>query len=175
VMSALVGLRYLTPQDTTFILEYYYNGPGFTRQEFSDFFTFVDASYSTFVRTGNASGLQRAALLAAGAYGRPNPMRHYVYGRASHKEPWHILYFTPALTTIVNVVDRSFGLIPELLYSPRTNLELRLRGRRVRRRLGNRIWRKAERLPPGSAGALLLSVVTVSLQQGYGFGLPPAA
>jgi hypothetical protein len=51
-----------------------------------------------------------------------------MYLRASQKEPWNIVYFTPALTTIVNVVDHSFVLIPELLYSPRTNLELRLRG-----------------------------------------------
>jgi len=28
----------------------------------------------------------------------------------------------------VNLGDHSFTLIPELLYSPRTNLELRLRG-----------------------------------------------
>jgi hypothetical protein len=128
VMNALVGLRYLTPQETTFILEYYYNGTGFTRQEVQDFFTFVETSDATFVRTGNASGLQRAASLAEGAYGRPNPMRHYLYFRASQKEPFDILYFTPTLTTIVNVVDHSFVLIPELLYSPRTNLELRLRG-----------------------------------------------
>jgi hypothetical protein len=127
-MSALVGLRYLTPQDLTIILEYYYNGPGLTQQEVQDFFAFVDLSYATFVRTGNASGLQRATTLAEGAYGRPNPMQHYVYVRASQKEPWNIVYFTLALTTIVNVVDYSFVLIPELLYSPRTNLELRLRG-----------------------------------------------
>jgi hypothetical protein len=127
-MSALVGLRYLTPQDLTIILEYYYNGPGLTQQELQAFFAFVDLSYATFVRTGNASGLQRATTLAEGPYGRPNPMQHYVYLRASQKEPWNIVYFTPALTTIVNVVDHSFVLIPELLYSPRTNLELRLRG-----------------------------------------------
>ena len=55
-------------------------------------------------------------------------MRNYVYLRASQKEPFDILYFTPALTTIVNVGDRSVVVIPELTYSPRTNLELRLRG-----------------------------------------------
>lgn len=128
VMSYLIGLRYLTPQDTTFILEYYRNGTGFTQEEATNFFTFVDTSYTTFVQTGNASGLRRAATLAEGAYGRPNPMRHYFYVRASQKEPFDILYFTPAFTTIVNLTDRSFVLLPELLYSPRTNLELRLRG-----------------------------------------------
>jgi hypothetical protein len=51
----------------------------------------VEASDATFVRTGNAGGLQRAATLAEGAYGRPNPMRHYLYFRASQKEPFDIL------------------------------------------------------------------------------------
>jgi hypothetical protein len=39
-----------------------------------------------------------------------------------------MLYFSPALTTIVNVVDYRFVLIPGLRYSSRTNLELRLQG-----------------------------------------------
>jgi hypothetical protein len=128
VMSYLLGMRYLTPQETTVIAEYYRNGTGFTRGEVQDFVTFVDDSYTTFQRTGNASGLQRAQTLADGAYGRPNPMRHYLYVRASQKEPFDILYFTPALTSIVNLSDGSFNVIPELLYSPRTNLEVRVRG-----------------------------------------------
>jgi hypothetical protein len=126
-MSYLLGLRYLTPQETTLILEYYYNGMGFTPSEVQDFVSFVDDSYATFQHTGNTSGLQRAATLAEGAYDRPNPMRHYVYMRASQKEPFDILYFTPAFTSIVNLADGSFNVIPELLYSPTTNLELRFR------------------------------------------------
>jgi hypothetical protein len=128
VMSYLLGLRYLTPQETTFILEYYSNGSGFTPSEVQDFVTFVDDSDATFQRTGNAGGLQRAQTLAAGPYGRPNPMRHYLYFRASQKEPFAILYFTPALTSIVNLTDGSFNVIPELVYSPVTNLEVRVRG-----------------------------------------------
>jgi hypothetical protein len=126
-MSYLLGLRYLTAQDTTIITEYYYNGAGFTPTEVQDFVTFVDASYATFQRTGNASALQPAQTLAKGPYGRPNPTRHYLYFRASQKEPFDILYFTPALTSIVNVADGSFNVIPELVYSPTTNLELRFR------------------------------------------------
>jgi len=38
------------------------------------------------------------------------------------------LYFTPALTSIVNLTDGSFNIIPELVYSPVTHLEVRLRG-----------------------------------------------
>ncbi|MBI2359582.1 MAG: hypothetical protein HYV04_11905, partial [Deltaproteobacteria bacterium] len=48
--------------------------------------------------------------------------------RVSQKEPFDILYFTPALTSIINLTDGSFNVIPEVAYSPITNLELRLRG-----------------------------------------------
>jgi hypothetical protein len=56
-----------------------------------------------------------------------NPMRHYLYLRASQKEPFDILYFTPAVTAIVNLDDGSFSLSPEVLYTAVTNLELRLK------------------------------------------------
>jgi hypothetical protein len=127
VMSFLVGIRYLTERETTFIVEYYYNGTGFTGAQMEDFFRFVEASDATFQATGDPTEMQRASTLAEGAYGQPNPMRNYVYLRASQKEPFDILYFTPAVTTILNVEDQSFVVIPELTYSPVTNLELRFR------------------------------------------------
>jgi hypothetical protein len=37
------------------------------------------------------------------------------------------LYFTPALTAIMNPDDQSFNLTPEMLYTGFTNWELRLR------------------------------------------------
>jgi hypothetical protein len=126
-LSYLLGIRYLSEKETTYILEYYGNGTGFTRKQMKDFFGFVDRSYDTFVATGNDSGLVRAANLVDGAYGMPNPGRHYLYLRASQKEPFDILYLTPAVTSIVNLADGSLALIPEISYSPLTNVELRFR------------------------------------------------
>lgn len=126
-ISYLLGLRYLSERETTFILEYYSNGSGFKRRQLRDFFAFTHNSYETFRNTGNETGLQRAARLADGAYGRPNPSRHYLYFRVSQKEPFDILYLTPALTSIINARDGSAVVIPELSYSPMTNLDLRLR------------------------------------------------
>ena len=54
-------------------------------------------------------------------------MRDYLYLRASQKEPFDILYFTPSLTGIFNTTDRSFSIGPELLYTGFKNLELRLK------------------------------------------------
>lgn len=126
-ISYLLGLRYLTELETTYIVEYYRNGSGFTRAELKDFFDFAGASYRTFRATGDDSGLRRAQQLAEGSYGRPNAGRHYLYFRVSQKEPFDILYFTPAFTSIVNLTDASLTTIPELVYSPVTNLELRFR------------------------------------------------
>ncbi len=126
--SALVGLRYLSSIDTTYILEYYHNGAGYGESEAKSFYTFVDRAYDIYVDTGNAGPIQKAANLTQGGYGASNPMRDYLYFRVSQKEPYDILYFTPALTTILNLDDRSFSISPELLYTGITNLELRLRG-----------------------------------------------
>ena len=45
----------------------------------------------------------------------------------SQKEPFDILYFTPALTLVANADDRSTSVAPELLYTGFNNIELRLR------------------------------------------------
>lgn len=124
-INYLVGLRYLTELETTFIIEYYHSGQGFTRSELKRFLDFVDTSYESFTRTGQSGGLQQGRTLLKGAFGRPNPARDYFYFRASQKEPFGILFLTPAVTSILNMSDKSFVLIPEVTYSLRQNIELR--------------------------------------------------
>jgi hypothetical protein len=124
--NALLGVRHLSARDTTTILEYYYNGAGYTEQEMRNYFTFVHNAYAQFLATGDSTLLTRARSVQE-AYLRPNPMRHYLYLRVTQKEPFDILYFTPALTVIVNLADGSHSIAPELAYAGITNLELRLR------------------------------------------------
>jgi hypothetical protein len=125
--STLLGVRYLTEKSTTYILEYFYNGAGYTGSQMNDFYSFVNQGYNLFLRTGDSSQINKAANLAQGGYGRNTPQREYLYLRISQLEPFDILYFTPAITGIVNLKDRSFSLTPELLYTGITNLELRLK------------------------------------------------
>ena len=125
--SYLLGIRYLAERDTTYILEYYYNGRGFTAGEMRDYFSFINKGYETYLSSGNDSLLKKASTITEGNYGRINPMRDYFYLRISQKEPFDILYFTPSITGILNLNDRSFSLSPELLYTGITNLELRLK------------------------------------------------
>ena len=124
----LLGFRYLTAAETTWIVEYYRNDAGYSREEMESFFTFLNRAADLFQTSGDAGLLQKAKNLAEGGYGRMNPMRDYLYLRVSRKEPFDILYLTPAATAIVNLDDESFTLSPEILYAPLSNLELRLKG-----------------------------------------------
>jgi len=123
--SYLLGIRYLTAIYTTYILEYYHNAPGFTQGEMKNYDSFINTGYQSYLSTGNDTQLQKAANLTT--YQMPNPMSNYLYLRVSQQEPFDILYFTPAITGIWNVDDKSMTISPEVLYTRFTNWELRLK------------------------------------------------
>jgi len=125
IQNYLLGIRYLTEYDTTFIVEYFHNGAGYSRSETEDFFSFVNKGYNAYLSDGNDALLNKALNIRE-KYSR-NPMKNYLYFRASQKEPFDILYFTPSVSCIVNMNDRSYTVSPELLYDGITNLEMRLK------------------------------------------------
>jgi hypothetical protein len=125
--SYLIGLRYLTEGDTTYIAEYYRNGTGYSEQEARQFYQLVDDAFAQLQQTGNSALFQRALALGQGSYGRPNPGQRYTYFRAQQKDALGIVYFQPALTATVNLDDHSYQVTPELLYTGVKNLDLRLR------------------------------------------------
>ncbi len=127
VTSYLIGLRYLTNFDLTTIVEYYHNGTGYGTDELKNFYAFINRGYNAYKATGNAAPLISAQNMADGGYGRFSPGKDYLYVRLSQKEPLDILYFTPALTWMMNLNDRSYALTPELQYTGITNLDLRFR------------------------------------------------
>ncbi len=125
--SYLLGLRYLTASDTTYIAEYYRNGTGYSDQEFQQFYQFVNAAFNQLQLTGSDALVQRAVSLNRGSYGRPNPGKDYLYFRAQQKDALGIVYFQPAITAMMNWQDRSYQVTPELSYTGINNLELRAR------------------------------------------------
>lgn len=128
--SYLLGVRYLTERDTTYILEYYRNGTGYSEVQAGDFYRLVDNGVAQFQASGSDVLLRKAIAASQGAqggYGRPNAGERYLYLRVSQKEPFDIVYFTSSVTLIANLDDRSWSLTPELLYTAVTNLDLRLR------------------------------------------------
>ncbi len=126
VTSALLGLRYLSERDTTTILEYYRNGAGYSAAQAEDFYRLIDNGLAQFQSAGNSPLLNQARQIVP-AYARANSGERYLYLRVSQKEPFDIVYFTPSVTLIANLDDRSASLTPELLYTGITNLDLRLR------------------------------------------------
>ena len=125
--SYLLGMRYLSERELTTILEFYYNGAGYSADEIRTFASVVHNDYDQYQVTGNAAPLTRLRTALQPAFAQPNPGQRYLYLRLSQQEPFNILYFTPALTTITNLDDHSYSIAPELLYTGVTNLELRFR------------------------------------------------
>ncbi len=124
--SYLLGLRYLSENDLTSIIEFYHNGAGYSEDEMTRFFQLVADGANEESLSGPLL-LDKARDLSQKGYGRPQSARNYLYGRFSRKEPFDILYFTPALTTMINLDDQSYSVMPELIYTGLTNWELRVR------------------------------------------------
>jgi hypothetical protein len=125
--SYLLGLRYLTERDTTYIAEYYRNGTGYSDQEARQYYQLIATAWAQLQQTGSSALLPKALSLSQGGYGRPSPGRNYLYLRAQQKDALGIVYFQPSITAITNLQDRSFQLAPELAYTGAKNLDLRLR------------------------------------------------
>lgn len=116
--SYLAGIRYLSSKNTTYIFEYYYNGQGYSAGETENLFDYL----------GTLDDQQLASVAGhLAGYQVPNFMTHYLYLKASQKEPFGWLYTTPSLYCITNAEDGSFNLIPEVAYTGIENLELRIR------------------------------------------------
>jgi len=124
-VSYLLGFRFLTKKLTTYIFEYYRNEAGFTTTQTDGYFSYVDRAYNTYASTGNVAAIQKAANLAAGNYGKISPMQDYLYLRISQDQPFGKLYYTPAISSIVDLDTRSLQLVPELVSTRYKNWELR--------------------------------------------------
>lgn len=125
--SFLAGIRYLSERDVTTIIEYYHNGDGYTEDELSRFFSLAKEAGDLHQSAGGDALLGEKADLARSGYAVPQAGRNYLYARITIKEPWDVLYFSPGLTGILNLDDRSYSAGPELLYTGFTNFELRAR------------------------------------------------
>lgn len=119
----LVGLRYLSENETTLIAEYYHNSVGYSSTEFERYYQAIDLASAT----NNTTLLSSLANLGEKSYLSRTPGEGYVYLRLSNKEPFDWLYFTPAITVISNLQDQSYSATPELLYTGIKDIELRFK------------------------------------------------
>lgn len=120
--SWLLGLRYLTQGEMTWIAEYYRNGAGYAWQDMDAYHQFLDTAFASGAPAALAS---KARSVARSGYSRPNPGRDYLYVKAIVSEPFNWVYGAAALTAMVNLNDHSFQITPELSYTGFANWELR--------------------------------------------------
>jgi len=125
--SYLLGIRYLTSHDITYIFEYFRNGQGYTSDEMKDYFTFIENGYQEYINIGSMAKLSKSRQYGSQFYNKQTAMRDYLYLKVSQKEPFDILYFTPSVTCLYNTNDKSGSIMPQIIYTPITNLELELR------------------------------------------------
>ena len=126
VWSYLLGLRYRTEDDATFIAEYYFNGAGNREQDQRRFYDCVHRAWET-GDAGLVAGLPIEADLDRGPFTKPNSMRHCLNLRAWWNEPFDILYFIPGIQILQNLDDKSFSISPELNYRAMDDFDFRLR------------------------------------------------
>lgn len=143
VTSYLLGLRYLTKNNITTILEFYHNDAGYSETEMDRFYQLVSDANTQYIATGNDSLFNQAATVSKNGYTKPQAWRNYIYAKVTQKEPFNLLYFTPGITAIFNLDDESYSLSPEALYTGFTNWELRLRYSQIE---GGRFTEHGEKL-----------------------------
>jgi len=122
----LLGLRYLSNQDTTFILEYYRNGEGYSAQEYENYLTFIERGYDQYLNSYSKTDISKSKTYAA-PYNQQAAMKNYLYLKISQKDPFDILCFVPAITIIYNMNDQSWVTTPQISYSPVTNFTIGLK------------------------------------------------
>jgi len=125
--SYLLGIRYLTSHDTTYIFEYFRNGQGYTSDEMKDYFTLIEDGYQEYINIGSMAKLSKSRVYGSQVYNKQTVMKDYLYLKVSQKEPFDILDFTPSVTCLYNLNDKSGSIMPQIIYTPITNLELELR------------------------------------------------
>ena len=126
VFNLLLGIRYLSSQDTTYIFEYYRNGQGYTDWEYEQYLTLIENGFDQYINTSSQTLISKSKTYAA-HYNQQAAMKNYLYLKISQKDPFDILYFVPAITFIYNMDDKSASITPQLTYTPVTNFTIDLK------------------------------------------------
>ena len=122
--SWLLGIRYLTQGEVTWIGEYYRNGSGYGAGELGDYYQFLDTALAP---NAPSTLVNKARGVAQSGYGKPNPGRDYLYVKASISEPFNWLYGAASLAAMASLNDGSWQITPEVSYTGFTGIELRAR------------------------------------------------
>lgn len=121
--DVVFGTRYLASFNTTFILEYLHLGSGLTADQMSAYYGALGSA-----RVSGDPAAQRMTLQSSSMYyGEQFLMTDYLYVKATHPEPFTIVYFTPAVYSIFNLIDGSLMAGVEMTYNRMSRLLLTAR------------------------------------------------
>jgi hypothetical protein len=126
-LSYLLGLKYVTTAETTFIWEYYRNGQGYNRGELDQLYTYLAAAWRNYLRFGKILGLRRAESFIQPYLDQVFFGRDYLYFKVSQKDLFSVVDFVPWVALVTNLNDSSFSISFGATYKPVTNLELGFR------------------------------------------------
>ncbi len=116
----LFGARYLSPWNTTVILEYFHNSAGYSASEYGDLIQYIDDTM--------AAGSERQINILRRDFlpllNKTGQMRNYLYLKLIQPEPFDLLYVTPAAAALLNLDDLSLCVSGSLSYKPVNNFEL---------------------------------------------------
>jgi hypothetical protein len=107
---ALLGLRYLTENEVTWIVEGYHDSSGLTREQSKSLY-----------ESARILPPSKAISVLRQLQQQKTINRNYGYLKASIKEPFGWLYITPGISWLGNLDDESYNIISQLSYEPGTN------------------------------------------------------
>ena len=116
--NIVAGTRYLAPFNTTFILEYLHIGSGYSQHEIDEYWKAVNYANAS----SDPQRIQSVLQATSKYFNSQFITTDYMFFKAFHPDPFNFVYFTPAIYTIVNILDRSMMAGIEVTYSRSRNL-----------------------------------------------------
>lgn len=123
IQNYIFGSRILLETNTTIFLEYLHHDQGLEKGEMENYYKAIDG-LSTQAGDITPSQLKRYQLENLNSQFL---MKDYGYLKLSHPEPFDILYFTPSVFILYNLVDKSRMIGGEFGYSRFENIDLKLK------------------------------------------------
>ena len=117
----LLGTRVLFNTNTTVILEFFHNDFGLKENETATFWQITEQNSYNNEKVNILRRYQKNNL------NKQFVMQNYLYSKISQPEPFDMLYFTPSVFLLYNLVDKSIMSGLELKYSRFDNLNLQLK------------------------------------------------
>jgi len=120
--SFIFGIRYLNRFNMTVIAEYYHNNRGLSKEEFNDYYDYIE----TTIKSNSFNIISQVKQDVSSRFISKTLMKDYLYIIVRQPEPFGWLYSSFSIFTIYNLSDNSFILSPRFGYEPFTNFEFLL-------------------------------------------------